>query len=111
VGIRHAVNDENTLEPRHAWVERVPNIPQWLPRNYPFGIQETIWKTSHIRLIPMTKKLDISWYESICLTTSGPDIVFQTTDDLITFMSHTNSDIPLYIAQGGVSNTSARILG
>jgi hypothetical protein len=47
LGIRHAVNDENTVEPRHAWVERVPNIPQWLPRNYPFGIEETIWKTLH----------------------------------------------------------------
>ena len=59
----------------------------------------------------MPKKLDLSWYESICLTTSGIDIVFQTTDDSMTFMSHTNSAIPLYIAQGGVSNTSARIMG
>ena len=25
VGIRHTVKDENTVEPRHAWVERVPN--------------------------------------------------------------------------------------
>ena len=111
VGIRHAVNDENTVEPRHAWVERVPNAPQWLPRNYPFGIQDAIRKHLNVKAILMPKKLDLTWYEGICLTTSGLDIVFQTTADLITFMGHTHPEIPLYIAQGGVSNTTARIMG
>ena len=59
----------------------------------------------------MPKKIDLSWYEGICLLTGGLDIVFQTTADLITFMGHTDFEIPLYIAQGGVSNTSARIMG
>jgi hypothetical protein len=111
VGIRHAVNDENSIEPRHAWVERVPNTPAWLPRNYPFGIQEVIWRILGVRVVLMPKKLDLSWYEGICLSTSGLDIVFQTTKDLITFMGHTDPGIPLYIAQGGVSNTTARIMG
>jgi hypothetical protein len=70
VGIRHAVNDENTVEPRHAWVERVPNTPAWLPRNYPFGIQEAIWRILGLRVVLMPKKLDLSWYEGICLSTS-----------------------------------------
>ena len=111
VGIRHAVNDDNTVEPRHAWVERVPNAPQWLPRNYPFGIQDAIQRYLNVTAIIMPKRLDLTWYEGICLTTSGLDIVFQTTADLITFMGHTHSEIPLYIAQGGVSNTTARIMG
>ena len=38
VGIRHAVNDENTETPRHAWVERKPNHIKWAPRNYPFDV-------------------------------------------------------------------------
>jgi hypothetical protein len=101
VGIRHAVNDESTVEPRHAWVERVPNAPQWLPHNYPFGIQDAIWRLLKVRVVFMPKKLDLSWYEGICLSTSGLDIVFQTTTDLITFMGHTHPEIPLYIAQGG----------
>ena len=40
-------------------------------------------------------------YEAICLSTSGMDIVFKTTSE----------DIPLYIAQGGDSNTTARVMG
>jgi hypothetical protein len=104
-------NDESTVEPRHAWVERVPNAPQWLSRNYPFGIQDAIWRHLKVRVVLMPKKLDLSWYEGICLSTSGLDIVFETTTDLITFMCHTHPEFPLYIAQGGVSNTSARIMG
>ena len=83
----------------------------WLPRNYPFGIQEAIWRILGLRVVLLPKKLDLSWYECICLSTSGLDIVFQTTKDLITFMGHTDPGIPLYIAQGGVSNTTARIMG
>jgi hypothetical protein len=111
VGIRHAVNDESTVEPRHIWVERVPSAPQWPSRNYPFGIQDAIWRHLKVRVVLMPKKLDLSWYEGICLSTSGLDIVVQTTTDLITFMGHTHPEIPLYISQGGVSNTSARIMG
>jgi hypothetical protein len=43
----------------------------------------------------------MSWYEAICLSTSGMDIVFKTTTELAKFMGHTEEDIPLYIAQGG----------
>jgi hypothetical protein len=60
VGIRHAVNDESTVEARHAWVERVPNASQWLPRNYPFGIQDAIWRHLKVRVVIMPKKLDLS---------------------------------------------------
>jgi hypothetical protein len=92
-------------------VERVINALQWLPRNYPFGIQNAIWRLLKVRVVLMPNKLDLSWYEGICLSTSGLDIVFQTTTNLITFMGHTHPEMPLYIAQGGVSNTSSRIMG
>ena len=42
VGIRHAVNDENTETPRHAWVERIPRHIKWLPRNYSFDVKHLI---------------------------------------------------------------------
>ena len=111
VGIRHAVNDETTVEPRHAWVERVPNHPKWLPHNYPFDIQNIILAALDCDAILMPKRLDMSWYEAICLSTSGLDIVFKTTSELAKFMRHTHEDIPLFIAQGGVSNTTARVMG
>ena len=111
VGIRHAVNDENTEHPRHAWVERVPNHVKWLPRNYPFDIQHVILQLLDCDAILMPKRLDMSWYEAICLSTSGLDIVFKTTAELAKFMRHTHEDIPLFIAQGGVSNTTARVMG
>jgi hypothetical protein len=39
------------------------------------------------------------------------DIVFKTTTELARFMGHTEEDIPLYIAQGVVSNTTTRVMG
>ena len=111
VGIRHAVNDENTETPRHAWVERMPNHIKWAPRNYPFDVQHIIKTLLDCDAILMPKRLDMSWYEAICLSTSGMDIVFKTTSELAKFMGHTEEDIPLYIAQGGVSNTTARVMG
>ena len=101
VGIRHAVNDENTEQPRHAWVERVPNHIKWLPRDYPFDKQDIILQLLECDAILMPKRLNMSWYEAICLSTSGLDIVFKTTAELAKFMRHTHEKIPLFIAQGG----------
>jgi hypothetical protein len=47
---------------------------------------------------------------AICLSTSGLDIVFKTTAELAKFMRHTHEEIPLFIAQGCVSNTTARVM-
>ena len=59
----------------------------------------------------MPKRLDMSWYEAICLSTSGLDIVFKTTSEFAKLMRHTHENIPLFIAQGGVSNTTASVEG
>jgi hypothetical protein len=110
VGIRHVVNDEITKQPRHAWVERVPNHIKWLPRDYPFDKQDIILQLLECDAILMPKRLNMSWYEAICLSTSGLDIVFKTTAELAKFMRHTHEEIPLFIAQGCVSNTTARVM-
>jgi hypothetical protein len=89
----------------------VPNHIKWLPRNYPFDIQNRILVLLDCDAILMPKRLDISWYEAICVSTSGLDIVFKTTSELAKFMRQTHEDIPLFIAQGGVSNTTARVMG
>ena len=45
----------------------------------------------------MPKRLDMSWYEAICLSASGMEIVFKTTSELAKFMGL----VPMGIAQGG----------
>jgi hypothetical protein len=79
VSIRHAVNYENTEQPRHGWVERIPNYTKWLHRNYPFDIQNQILTLLNCDAVMIPKRLDMSWYEVICLSTSGLDIVFEAT--------------------------------
>jgi hypothetical protein len=89
---------------------RVPNHIKWVARNYPFDTQHLTTTVLSCDAILMPKCLDMSWYEAICLSTSGLDIVFKSLSDLAKFMRHTHEDIPLFITQGGVSKTTARVM-
>jgi hypothetical protein len=67
-------------------VERIPNHIKWLPRNYPFDEKHLIKNLLDCDAILMPKRLDMSWYEAICLPTGGMDIVFKTTSELAKFI-------------------------